>query len=182
MPDNSLESFMRKHKADFEEQGPSAGLWDALEQQLPVPPKIGLVRLLGRHWLKVAVMLVLAINTIFVYRYLQFKQQESIGFISPELQDAKVYYTTKIEQKLSAIKAYPAAEIGLDSSARKELELHNSTYEMLEKELQNNPGNERIRAAMVRYYQLKLDLLEKILEELDEKHAPKKIRHYDAEI
>jgi hypothetical protein len=182
MPDNSFESFMREHRADFEERGPSPGLWAALEQQLPAPRKVGLVRQLGQHWLKVAVMLVLIINTFFGYRYLQFKEHQQIGFIAPELQEAKAYYTTQIEQKLSAIKAYPPESIGLDSAARKELELHNSTYEMLEKELQNNPGNERIRAALVRYYQLKLDLLEKILEELDDKHAPKKLRDHDVQI
>jgi hypothetical protein len=71
----------------------------------------------------------------------------------------------------------------LDSTARKELELRNETYQVLETELIQNPGNERIKAAMVHYYQLKLDLLDKILDELKEKQPGiQKHANYEREL
>ncbi len=74
------------------------------------------------------------------------------------MQEMEQFYTTRIEQKLDELKQIPPAELGLDSATRKELELRNETYMMLEKELAGNPGNERIRSAMIRYYQMKLEL------------------------
>lgn len=186
MSENNFEDFIRQHRAGFEEQGPHARVWKGLEQQLKAQqthqPKV--VQLLKRHWLKVAAVLVLVVNSVMIYQFLQFKkQQQDLGTISPELQEAKLYYTSQIEQKLEDIRQYSPEALGLDSTARKELELRNDTYQLLEKELEANPGNERIRSAMVRYYQMKLDLLDKILEELQAKQpGTKTFNHHEREI
>jgi hypothetical protein len=118
-----------------------------------------------------------------IFQFLQMKKAQHLENVSPELQDAKMYYTSQIEQRLTAIKAYPSSVVGLDSSARKELELRNETYQVLEAELLQNPGNERIKAAMIHYYQLKMDLLDKILDELREKQpATQNKPNYEREI
>jgi hypothetical protein len=155
MPEKSFEDFISQHRPDFEEQGPGPDVWKQLEKEL-APPKRGLV---------------------------QMKKAQHLENVSPELQDAKMYYTSQIEQRLTAIKAYPSSVVGLDSSARKELELRNETYQVLEAELLQNPGNERIKAAMIHYYQLKMDLLDKILDELREKQPAKQNQpNYEREI
>jgi hypothetical protein len=182
MPEKSFEDFISQHRPDFEEQGPGPGIWAQLEKEL-APPKKGLVHMLGRHWLKAAAVLVLVVNSVMIFQFLQMKKAQHLENVSPELQDAKMYYTSQIEQRLTAIKAYPSSVVGLDSSARKELELRNETYQVLEAELIQNPGNERIKAAMIHYYQLKMDLLDKILDELREKQpATQKQPNYEREI
>jgi hypothetical protein len=184
MSDKNLEDFIRRHRAGFEEKGPSPLVWKALEKQLKDQQTPRVVYLLKRHWLKAAAVLVLVVNSVMIYQFLQFrKQQQDVGAISPELQEARSYYTSQIEQKLEDISRYPPEALGLDSSARKELELRNDTWQMLEAELQQNPGNERIRSAMIRYYQMKLDLLDKILEELQGKQpVSKTLNHHEREI
>ncbi len=184
MSEKNLEDFIRQHRAGFDEEGPSPQVWKGLEQQLKAQRPAGVVHMLKRHWLKAAAILVLVVNSVMIYQFLQFKkQQQDLGTIAPELQEARLYYTSQIEQRLDDIRKYPPEALGLDSTARKELELRNDTYDMLEKELQANPGNERIRSAMVRYYQLKLDLLDKILEELQAKQpATKTFNHHEREI
>ena len=183
MPEKSFEEFIRQHRSEFEETGPRPVLWEKLEKELAPKQKGKVLQMLGRHWLKVAAVLVLVVNSVLIYQFLQIKKQQHLGNISPELQEAKMYYTSQIDQRLQEIKAYPADVLGLDSSARKELELRNDTYQALEAELLQNPGNERIKAAMVRYYQLKLDLLDKILDELKEKQPGKqKQTNYEREI
>lgn len=185
MPDN-FESFIRQHREEFEEHGPSPRVWDALEQELTGKRKGKVVSLLQKNWFKAAVIAVLLANAaaLFYFTKHRQRQQQELAVIAPDIQEAGVYYTTRINEKLQQIDAYPDAALGLDSTARKELALRNDTYKALERELKNNPGNERIRAAMVRYYQLKLDLLDKILEELQQKHvAPGQTKkHYEAEI
>ena len=183
MPEKSLEDFIRQHRSAFEEEGPRPGLWTQLEKELHPPKKNKVIQMLGRHWLKAAAILVLVVNSVMIIQFLQMKKAQPLNSISPELQEASMYYTTQIEQRLEAIRAYPASVLGLDSAARKELELRNDTYQLLEAELIQNPGNERIKAAMVRYYQLKLDLLDKILDELRTKQPVRqKQSEYEREI
>jgi hypothetical protein len=184
MSDNGLEGFIRQHRQEFEERGPGGHVWRELEQELKGRRQSRVIHLLKRHWLKAAVLIVLVVNSVMLVQFLRFKkQQQDLGAIAPELQEAKLYYTSQIEEKLSVIRQYPQETLGLDSSARKELELRNDTYQLLEKELKENPGNERIRAAMIRYYQLKVDLLDKILEELQNKQpVSKKLNEYEREI
>ncbi|MCK7553889.1 hypothetical protein MKQ70_02245 [Chitinophaga sedimenti] len=62
------------------------------------------------------------------------------------------------------------------------MSLKNDTYQMLEKELQRNPGNERIRAAMIRYYKMKLELLDKIIEAHEEHSTNKQYKQYESQI
>ncbi|RAJ02460.1 hypothetical protein LX64_03478 [Chitinophaga skermanii] len=167
--DDRLESFIRQNRAAFEDDGPPPGLWAALEKEIPQQPTTNVVKMFTKHWLKVAVVVLLVLNGVLLTFFFQHKtkKEESINAVAliPELQEAQNYYTSQIEDKLQQIKAIPADKIGLDSTARRELELKNDTYKLLEKELANNPGNERIRAALIRYYQLKLELLDRILEE-----------------
>lgn len=180
MPENSFEDFVRQHRQSFEEAGPHPRVWAQLEQQLVLGKKRNVIQLMGRHWLKAAAVLVLMVNSVMIYQFIQMKKAQPLINVSPEMQEAKMYYTTQIEQRLESIRSYPEALLGLDSIGRKELELRNETYQLLEAELIQNPGNERIKAAMVRYYQLKLDLLDKILDELREKQ-PVSQKHSDYE-
>jgi hypothetical protein len=183
MSENSFEDFVRQHRQEFEEAGPGPRVWAQLEEQLVPRKKNRVIQMMGRHWLKAAAILVLVVNSVMIYQFLQMKKSQHLINVSPEMQEAKSYYTTQIEQRLETIRSYPPAVLGLDSVGRKELELRNETYQMLEAELIQNPGNERIKAAMVRYYQMKLDLLEKILEELREKQpVHQKQSNYEREI
>lgn len=185
MPED-FESFIQQHRGAFDEPGPSPRVWDALERELEGSRKGRVVSMLGKNWFKAAVIAVLLVNAAVLFYFARHKQQQQqdLAVVIPEMQDAKVYYTTRINEKLELINAYPASELGLDSTAKQELQLRNDTYKTLENELKKNPGNERIRGAMVRYYQLKLELLDKILEELHERHAAPTHtkKQYEAEI
>ncbi len=158
-----LEDFIRQNRNAFEEEGPGPGVWAALEKELPVKRKGRVISMMARHWWKAAILVALVANAGILLTFLQTKKEAVV--VIPEMQEMEQFYTTRIVQKLDELKRIPPAELGLDSATSKELQLRNDTYRMLEKELAANPGNERIRAAMIRYYQMKLELLEKILEE-----------------
>ena len=188
MEENEFERFVRHHRYSFEEGGPGPNVWAALEKELPAKPSGGIVRSMQRHWLKIAVVLVLLINVgvlvkMFVFNKPATSENSVAANAVPDTQDAQVYYTSQIEQRLQAIRKFPEDQLGLDSAARSELQLRNGTYDALQKELKNNPGNERIHAALVQYYQLKLELLDRILDELQEKHPhTKNVNNYERTI
>lgn len=164
-----LEDFIQQNRSAFEEEGPGPRVWAALEKELPVKRSGRVVRMMARHWWKAAIIVALIANAGLLIKFLHTKQE--VAYVIPEMEEVQLYYTSKIEQKLDELNKYPADQLGLDSTTREELKLRNDTYLLLEKELVNNPGNERIRAAMVRYYQMKLELLDKILTEQDKHHS-----------
>lgn len=157
-----LEDFIHQHRSDFEEEGPGPRVWAALEKELPRsrPP---IMRMMARHWWKAAILVALIANAGILLKMMG--TPKTVGVVLPEMQEMQVYYSSQIEKRLDELHALPPEQLGLDSTTRKELELRNDTYKLLEKELLNNPGNERIRAAMIRYYQMKLELLDRILSE-----------------
>lgn len=157
-----LEDFIHQHRSEFEEEGPGPRVWAALEKELPVRQRPTVVRMLARHWWKAAILVALIANAGIL---LKMNAKKDVGVVLPEMEEMQIYYSSQIEKKLEELNALPPEQLGLDSTTRKELEIRNDTYKLLEKELQNNPGNERIRAAMIRYYQMKLELLDRILSE-----------------
>lgn len=158
-----LEDFIQQHRDAFEEEGPGPRVWASLEKSLPVKQKAPVVRMMARHWWKAAILIALIVNAGILLRMMPGKKIEHI--VVPEMEEVKGYYTSQIERKIDELKRMPDGYSQLDSTTQKELQLRNETYVLLEKELQQNPGNERIRSAMVRYYQMKLELLDRILEE-----------------
>ncbi|WP_109698836.1 ATP-binding cassette domain-containing protein [Chitinophaga deserti] len=161
----NLEEFIRQNRSGFEEEGPGPDVWARLEKQLPQPRKEKgrVVQMMAKHWWKAAILVALLVNAGLLLKYMNTRQE--VAVVIPEIQEMESYYSARIEQKMDELKQLPAATAGLDSLTLKELELRNDTYKMLEKELAANPGNERIRAAMIRYYQMKLELLDRILDE-----------------
>lgn len=161
----NLEEFIRQNRSGFEEEGPGPDIWARLEKQLPQPKKEKgrVVAMMARHWWKAAILVALLVNAGLLVKYMNTRQE--VAVVIPEIREVETYYSARIGEKLEEVKKLPASETGLDSLTMSELELRNDTYKMLEKELAANPGNERIRAAMIRYYQMKLELLEKILDE-----------------
>lgn len=163
-----LEDFIQQNRSAFEEEGPAPRVWAALEKELPVKQQATVVRMLARHWWKAAIIVALVANAGLLVKFLNTKQE--VAYVLPEMEEMQLFYTSKIEQKLDELNKYPTEQLGLDSTAREELKLRNETYRLLEKELMSNPGNERIQAAMVRYYQMKLELLDRILSEQEKYH------------
>lgn len=163
-----LEDFIHQNRGAFEEEGPGPRVWAALEKELPAKQPARIVSMMAKHWWKAAIIIALVVNAGLLVKFLNTKQE--VAYVVPEMEEMQVYYTSKIEQKLEELNKIPAEQLGLDSTTREELKLRNETYLLLEKELVSNPGNERIRAAMVRYYQMKLELLDKILTEQDKYH------------
>lgn len=173
-----LEDFIQQNRSAFEEEGPGPRVWAALEKELPVKQRAKVVQLMARHWWKAAIIVALVANAGLLVKFLNAKQE--VAYVLPEMEEMQLYYSSRIEQKLDELEQYPQDQLGLDSTAREELKLRNDTYLLLEKELMSNPGNERIRAAMVRYYQMKLELLDKILAEQEKYHDISPLNKKDA--
>jgi len=87
--------------------------------------------------------------------------------ISPEYREAEAYYASLVSQKYNEFD-----RLNLNDSIEKNMILNelsdmDSLYNDLQVELQANPNDERVINAMISYYQLKIEVLNKIINRLN---------------
>jgi hypothetical protein len=124
-----------------------------------------------RHLIAVLVVL----SSLWVYERIFPTEAEpgmlTLADISAEYRDAEIYYTSLINSKYNEIKSFDFHENSREQKILlKELSEMDKVYRSLEKELDAEGGNYMVINAMIRHYQLKLDIMNRILEHLYEIH------------
>ncbi|MBN2524287.1 MAG: hypothetical protein JXB24_13530 [Bacteroidales bacterium] len=82
--------------------------------------------------------------------------------ITPELYEAEAYYQNKIHQKMDIL----SNQNNVDKSILKDLREIDKSFDTIKKDLDKNPGDERLISAILSTYQIKLDLINEILERI----------------
>jgi len=86
--------------------------------------------------------------------------------ISPEWEETEQYYALRIDEKLEAINT---SQIVLDPLILEDIKLLDQAYSELKNDLSDGADSEEVINAMISNYQIKLEILEKILMEIKEK-------------
>jgi len=143
------------------------GLWGNIKTQLDKQEKkIGVFN--SKLWMKIAasVTLLLTIGWITAsYMNSNNNTQElyALHDISPELAETEYYYANQISEKLELIQTSNA---GVDHLVKDNLSLLDSAYLELQQDFKDNADSEEVIDAMIENYRIKLQVLEKILNEI----------------
>jgi hypothetical protein len=95
------------------------------------------------------------------------EENEMINNI-PEIQEAEIYYTSLLNDKISQIKPLLEQNPELGESLQQDLSELDSIYGELQNDLRDNIANDEVVEAMIQNYILKLQILEDLLEYMDE--------------
>ncbi|MBT8218817.1 MAG: hypothetical protein KJP00_03285 [Bacteroidia bacterium] len=167
MERDPLERFIQTNRAAFDKALPSHDLWSKIEEQLPQERR-GELRLLagGRRSFAFSVMkyaaTVLAIVSLSVFGTLKYVQSESN--ISPsllaEIEELQQFYNFEVERKKSQLTSFDLTEVNA------ELNNIDQVIDELHTELEQVPNGseEKVIHAMISNYQLKVLILERMLE------------------
>lgn len=123
-------------------------------------------------YLKIAAVVVLAsLFSFFLFSQLQSyilqKDKYSLGDVSPEYREVEQYYTRMINYCYAELDRIDTGEPDQKSMLVKELTEMDRLYISLQKDLRANPADERIINAMIRHYQMKLEIMNQILLQLE---------------
>ena len=91
----------------------------------------------------------------------------SLGDLSPDLKNLENYYVANINLEISQLQVSPENKALVDSFMERLAEL-NTEYESLNKELNDIGPNDQTIAALIRNLQLRLELLYKLKDKLNE--------------
>jgi len=170
MQDN-LEQFIRANREAFDDARPSLKIWAdidrALEQKKSRPFQ-------WRRLLQfaAAVVLLLVAGALIGHQLSRGVQEtnsiETLARISPELADLEAHYNKQINQKFALLANYPQQE-----TVKADFAQIDETMEELRNEIVKAPAGmeKEIVTNLLRSYQLKVQILERVLERIQADEA-----------
>lgn len=179
-----LEKYIISNREKFDPEEPDQGHFDRFlrkQESLRNRPSV----FTWKYMLQAAAVTVLVvISTLWVYEKLTGTQENTViirlADISPEYGEAEMYYTSLINRKYNEIRTFDFRNgSGEHKMLLKELSEMDTIYKSLEKELNAERGNQMVINAMIRHYQLKLDIMNSILEHLYQVHNEEQLKTED---
>ncbi len=159
-----IEDFIKKNKTSFEEDLPQEHLERFSNRLGSASNSLG-SRNMNRYLaLAAVVVVVVTIGYIALLTSDGFYSSNYLfSNITPELYETETYYQTEINQKLEIL----SDQKELGNSIMKDLLEIDKSFETIKKDLDENPGDERLISAVFNTYQIKLDLLNEILDRIN---------------
>lgn len=167
METNDLKNFIDVNRESFEVYDYPQEDWQAISDKLDVAKKRSksVVIPLKYVWRAAAVFLI-AIGAAFYMSWVNWKSQSQDMMMSAELQEAEYYYGELIATKVAQISK-------LDQNAGEEvfrdMEALDQAFNELKTDLKDNADNEEVIHAMIDNYKIKLQILEQIIDQLEER-------------
>ena len=167
---NKLEKHIRKNREHLDSFEPSSSHMERFRKKLS-PASQSLYAKIP-YGLKIAsIIIIVALTSIMVFEQAQkfyISRHKSLENILPgEYKEARIYYITQIKQKYSEIDRLNISDPERNEIVFKELEEMDDLFQSLLRDLQTNPSDERILSAMISHYQMKLEVLGQIIEQLE---------------
>ncbi|MGC9374642.1 MAG: hypothetical protein ACP5DQ_06330 [Bacteroidales bacterium] len=168
-----LEKIINENRSVFDSFEPDEGHFDRFEQKLKQLHKSKSKTFTLGFMLKAAVItLLVVLSGLWIYDNTfttpSLKKGIALREISPEYSEVEMYYTKLVNQKYNEINDIPFIDNKQKKMLMHELNEMDSIYENLKKDLTLNPNDERVINAMIQHYQLKVEVMNQILGQLQQ--------------
>lgn len=167
---DKLEKHIRANREQFDAFEPSGGHRERFRQRLQPEPVSFLARV-PYGWKAAVVLLLVALSSIMLYeqgKRIYVGRQQPIQEILPgDYGEAQVYYTSLIRDKYSEIDRLDVSDPEGKEILLKELDEMDHLFHSLMEDLKTHPSDERILSAVITHYQLKLEIMGQIIEQLE---------------
>jgi hypothetical protein len=172
MEEDDLKKFVDAHRQAFEQ--PADGLddlWNRIDAGVQQKGREPLSLWKRPAW-KVAASLLLLLACAWLF----WPSTKALSPAEAELVEAEQFYQVEIDRKIQMLQAKNGA---LDPVIAENLAMLDQAMLELKEDLKDQADNEEVLAAMIKNYQLKLKILEEILQQL-QKHEKDSIIHRGA--
>ncbi len=167
-----IDVLIKKNRDYFDQEEPFEGHFERFQKKLEAD-NAGKIQFPYRDILKIAAVVVLVVlSALWVYEQLGPGQPGENSYPlaeeAPEYKEVEIYYMSTINEKYDQIKSVDFNDPRQKEILLKELKEMDSIYHNLQKDLQMNPGDERVINALIKHYRIKLEVMSKILDQLKE--------------
>ena len=162
-----LEQFVGKNRTAFDREVPNLKVWAAIDEALETQGPATRIRTMWRA-LRVAASVVILLTLggligMYTYKYTYTRELPTLAKIAPEYAELEQYYTAQVNNRMQEL-----SRINQEATVQPDIQQLDDLYKELQLELDNAPkgSEEQIIQAMIRNYQIKLDILERVLEKI----------------
>lgn len=176
---DNLEKFIIDNRESFDDAEPLSGHFSRFEEKLDRQNAQSGVYFDRNFLLKIAAgLLVLLTVSVFIFDFGANKLSKSLtatnrsSVVPAEMQDAINYYDAAASTKLGQIDKLACCgqdTRNIHSMASSELNSLNANSKELQKALSENPGNERVQAAIIQNHQMKEKVMTNLVEQMKRK-------------
>lgn len=176
---DKLEKFITKNRESFDDAEPLTGHFSRFEEKLDQQQSHSGFAIDKNFLLKIAAgLLILLTVSVYIFDFAANRLSKNLSgesrsaIISTEMQDAINYYDDAASTKLGQIDKLACC--GQDtrkvhSMANNEMNSLNANSAELQKALSENPGNERIQAAIIQNHQMKEKVMNQVVNQMKRK-------------
>ena len=167
---NNLEKQIREQRLLLDSDRPREGHEDRFRQKLErLPGQAPVRRIRFRHAIQVAASLAIILtSSILLVRSNQGDDKLAKEEIPEAIVEANVYFASQVDARYDEIKEFEFNDQEEKDLLLKELQDLESYHKQLMKDLEANPGDERVVNALIRHYQLKLEVMDQIITQLNQ--------------
>jgi len=169
---DSFEQLIRNNREEIQNDLPPEGHFERFERKL-----LGKTRKNLNYWIGflsgMAAVIVIGF-LLFFYPGKEEANLMTLSNVSEQYAEVEFYYTRSITQQtrklIECSEKYGSNDPSLKMMVD-ELEEYDRTYSQICKELQTTPNDQRVINAMINYYQTKLEIINRILNEIENKQV-----------
>jgi len=170
-----LEDIIHANRDRFDDLEPGEGHFDRFQQKLRRYHRQNRKFPWGAL-LKAAVVAVLVVlSGLWVYDQTRSEaspQRLALEKVSPEVREAHIYYTSLMQKKYEQIRQFDFKNQQQKELLLNELKEMDSIYTNIQDDLRANPNDPRVVSALIRHYQMKLEVMNQIVHQLEKIKQP----------
>ena len=167
-----LEDIIRNNKEKFDDLEPAEGHFERFQSKLNNYNNKSSFSLSYKFVLKVAVVgLLVVLSSLWLYDNIydnQSTQQIVVENDTSEFREAQLYYSSMVDRKYNQIQDFEFRSKKQKKMLLNELKAMDSVYYSIKQDFKENPNDPRVMNALIRHYQLNLDVMTQVLEQLNQ--------------
>ena len=169
---SNLEKFVNKNRSEFDTEHPNADVWSKIEKTLPIKKEAKVFSLKDIYKFSAAAAVLCIVLTSVYFLYVRQQKNElaatdpkattntaQLNGIAPEYAAEAKQVFNAIETRQEELKEATADNPELYNQFLDDLQLLDSTYNMLQKQAAHTPNKDVIMKAMLQNLQLQAELL-----------------------
>jgi len=173
-----LEDIIRKNKEKFDDREPAEGHFERFQSKLNrYNNKKTSFSSSYKVVLKAAVVgLLVVLSSLWLYDNIydnQSTQQIVVKNVPSEFREAQLYYSSMVDRKYNQIQDFEFKSKKQKKMLLNELKAMDSVYYNIKQDFKENPNDPRVMNALIRHYQMKLEVMTQVLEQLNQVQAIK---------
>ncbi len=181
MGKDNLKQFIQKNRNDFDQKIPSLEAWEEISSSLRNKKLKSFD--ISTWLLRAVAVIVISAGSIGVYKLISENNTPAINqvivsteetVLPQEIIKANEAYSSRINNKRVLLASYERQYPKVTSAINTELQNLDDTFNELKKELKEGPISEEVIQAMIETYQIKVEILEEVLFELNENQKEQK--------